>query len=437
MSDNVLTVIASDVTEGATITVTATVTGTIFSKPFDIEIKAGETATMSYTGTSTTNMVADANNAKTVGLDEAVFTVTSTKNSGSVHVGLNKSGVIKLYANKAVTLTLTINADSRYKIGKLSLTLSSGSQTSLLINVDGKDVVSNSEGVYYVNAKSIVLSNTSSSVIDIKSITIVYLAPELTDAEKATQDLKALEDISGEYTASSTLTLAKVNGEKSGFEIAYSVTKDSTADNGNGTFVIEDDGTVTITQGDTATTFTVTATIACTCGEETETHKHTRNFAVTVKESSAKSWKLVTAASQIVVGSQIIVANQDDGKGVAMSTTQNSNNRGKADFDSTNPSSSVQIITVETGTDTTKLALKVDSGYLYAAGGTSTSNHLKTNATKTATCDWTITIENDGSAKIVAADSTIKRNTMRYNSQSSCFSCYASGQNAIYLYVLA
>ncbi len=280
--DNTLTVIASNVTAGETITLKATVTGkdTLY-KEFAVLIKAGETATLSYTENATTNMSADVNNAETVGLDKTIFNVASTKHSGNVQVGLNKSGVIKLYSYNAVTLTLTINADERYKIGKLTVNLSAGSQSALLIKADGKEIASSTDGIYFVNAKSIAFSNTSGSVIDIKSITINYLAPELTNAEKAAIDLNNLDDISGEYGATNSLNLAKVIGEKSGFEIAYTATKTSTEETANGTLVINEDGTVTITQGDAATVFTVTATIACTCGETS--HAHTRDFTVTVK----------------------------------------------------------------------------------------------------------------------------------------------------------
>lgn len=282
LTDNSLTVMASDVTAGETITLKATVTGkdTLY-KEFAVLIKAGETATMSYTANTTTNMSADVNNAETVGLDKTIFNVASTKHSGNVQVGLNKSGVIKLYSYNAVTLTLTINADERYKIGKLTVNLSAGSQSALLIKADGKEIASSTDGIYFVNAKSIAFSNTSGSVIDIKSITINYLAPELTNAEKAAIDLNNLDDISGEYGATNSLNLAKVIGEKSGFEIAYTATKTSTEETANGTLVINEDGTVTITQGDAATVFTVTATIACTCGETS--HAHTRDFTVTVK----------------------------------------------------------------------------------------------------------------------------------------------------------
>ncbi len=291
LTDNSLNVMTSDVTAGETITLKATVTGkdTLY-KEFAVLIKAGETATMSYAGTTSTNLSDTANSADLVGLDETVFNVTSIKHSGSVHVALNKAGYIRIHKNNADTMVVSIAEGDSYKIGKFSISLHSVSEaalTDLLVKVDDKEVSATQDGVYLVNAKSFSLTCKNFSFpIDIASINIVYLAPELTDAQKADIDLNRLDDISGEYGATNSLNLAKVIGEKSGFEIAYTATKTSTEDTANGTFVINEDGTVTITQGDAATVFTVTATIACTCGETS--HAHTRDFTVTVKVKPAE-----------------------------------------------------------------------------------------------------------------------------------------------------
>lgn len=287
LTDNTLTVIASDVTAGETITLKATVTGkdTLY-KEFAVLIKAGEKATMSYPATTTSsNLSPTENSAKLIGLDDTIFDVKSVKHSGSAHVALNKAGYIRIHKNNADTMVVSIAEGDSYKIGKFSISLHSESEaalTDLLVKVNDKEVSTTQDGVYLVNAKSFSLTCKNFSFpIDIASINIVYLAPELTDAQKADIDLNRLDDISGEYGATNSLNLAKVIGEKSGFEIAYTATKTSTEDTANGTLVINEDGTVTITQGDAATVFTVTATIACTCGETS--HAHTRDFTVTVK----------------------------------------------------------------------------------------------------------------------------------------------------------
>ena len=70
-------------------------------------------------------------------------------------------------------------------------------------------------------------------------------------------------------------------------------------------------------------------------------------------------------------------------------------------------------------------------GYLYAQGGTS-NNYLKTSTEIADHSHWTITFDSDKKASIVANVSG--RNTMKYNSSNSIFSCYASGQSDVYLY---
>ncbi len=306
LTDNSLTVMASDVTAGETITLKATVTGkdTLY-KEFAVLIKAGEKATMSYAGTTSTNLSDTANSADLVGLDETMFNVSSKKHSGSVHVALNKAGYIRIHKNNADTMVVSIAEGDSYKIGKFSISLHSQSEaalTDLLVKVNDKEVSTTQDGVYLVNAKSFSLTCKNFSFpIDIASINIVYLAPELTDAQKADIDLNRLDDISGEYGATNSLNLAKVIGEKSGFEIAYTATKTSTEDTANGTLVINEDGTVTITQGDAATVFTVTATIACTCGETS--HAHTRDFTVTVKAT--------TPAGSVTLPASISFTNDD------------------------------------------------------------------------------------------------------------------------------
>ncbi|MDO9629658.1 MAG: hypothetical protein Q7I99_07130 [Acholeplasmataceae bacterium] len=85
---------------------------------------ATTTVTASYTG-ATTNMTASpANNAALVGLDPAMFTVTSTLGLASVQVGLNVAGQIRIYANRASGdgNTLMIAIAAGYKITGVTIT---------------------------------------------------------------------------------------------------------------------------------------------------------------------------------------------------------------------------------------------------------------------------------------------------------------------------
>lgn len=157
------------------------------------------------------------------------------------------------------------------------------------------------------------------------------------------------------------------------------------------------------------------------------------------KESvNAESWNLVTDATTLAVGKEIvIVASKSD---VALSTTQNGNNRGQASVTKNTTANTVsfgndvQIITLEEGTVANTFAFNVVDGYLYAAGGTGSNNYLKTQTNLTLTSSWNITIADDV-ATIKTADTTVARHTLKYNSSSKLFSCYASGQADVSIYM--
>ena len=148
----------------------------------------------------------------------------------------------------------------------------------------------------------------------------------------------------------------------------------------------------------------------------------------------AANFSLVTDVSNLAAGDQIIIVNAGADK--AISTTQNSNNRGAADVTASDgvivPGDAVQIITLEASSSNWKLNVGTDA-YLYAASNS--SNHLKTATASTAGDNgvWAISIT-DGVASIVAQGSN-SRKVMQYNSGSSLFACYASaGQVALKIF---
>ena len=151
---------------------------------------------------------------------------------------------------------------------------------------------------------------------------------------------------------------------------------------------------------------------------------------------------LVTDASQLKAGDKVIITNSKAaGSALAMSTTQNNNNRGSTSVTITSdikitPSSDVQILTLESTTATVNSSL-VDawllnagsSGYLYAAS--SNSNHLKTSPSVTDNSKATIGVESQDNA-VITFRGSYTRNIIRNN--GSIFSCYASGQSPVYLF---
>ena len=149
----------------------------------------------------------------------------------------------------------------------------------------------------------------------------------------------------------------------------------------------------------------------------------------------------VTDASDLENGDAILIVNETGN--VAMSTTQNNNNRGQADVTISNetilPSANVQKLVLVKKTekvsdvDTDVFYFYTGSGYLYAAS--SGSNYLKTEDAPDDNNNARATIEiSEGNATITFKGTNNKRNLLRYNSNNSIFSCYGSGQDDIQIY---
>lgn len=145
-------------------------------------------------------------------------------------------------------------------------------------------------------------------------------------------------------------------------------------------------------------------------------------------------WELVTDASTLAVGDQVVIAAKD--YNYALSTTQKDNNRGQAAIKKNNDNTisfdeNVQILTLEAGSVENTFALNTGNGYLYAAS--SSKNYLRTETNLSDNSSWTIAI-NEGHATI-EAQGTNENNLLQYNQSSSLFACYGSAsQQAICLY---
>ena len=142
-------------------------------------------------------------------------------------------------------------------------------------------------------------------------------------------------------------------------------------------------------------------------------------------ELEVPGWKLVTDASTLVVGDQIVIAAATSNK--ALGTTQNNNNRAGVDATKTNNTiavgADVQKIILEAGTIENTFAFKVGTQYLYAAS--SSANQLKS-GTKNDNASWSISISNN--VATVVAQGTYTRNTIYFNANNGTpiFSAYAS-----------
>jgi len=149
------------------------------------------------------------------------------------------------------------------------------------------------------------------------------------------------------------------------------------------------------------------------------------------------NYQLITSADELQAGRHYLIVNVDNSK--ALGTTQNNNNRSAeevtiADNAITSIGNTVCQLTLggTTGAWTFFDANWGDNGgYLYAAS--SSKNYLRTQEENDANGQWSIEINSEGVATITA-QGTNSHNLMRYNSTNNLFSCYASGQQDVYLF---
>ena len=143
---------------------------------------------------------------------------------------------------------------------------------------------------------------------------------------------------------------------------------------------------------------------------------------------------LVEDAADLAVGDKVVIVAA--GSDYALSTTQNSNNRGQIAItkvdNNVELNDNVQVLTLENGTVDGTLAFNTGSGYLYAAS--SGSNYLRTQTTNNDNGSWNIEIA--GGVATIVAQGPNTRNMMQYNKNNSLFSCYAEDkpQQSISIY---
>ena len=146
-------------------------------------------------------------------------------------------------------------------------------------------------------------------------------------------------------------------------------------------------------------------------------------------------WELVTKASTLKVGDQVVIAAAK--YDYALSTTQNTDNRGRAgitrnDNNTITFGKDVQVLTLKEGIYENTFMLHTGEGYLHAS-----SNKLLTNDAN-AYGSWNITItyyEEKYVANISVDIKTITTNTIKYSNSNKHFSCYVyNKQENICLY---
>lgn len=152
-----------------------------------------------------------------------------------------------------------------------------------------------------------------------------------------------------------------------------------------------------------------------------------------VEKPASTTYVLVTDASQLVAGKKYLIANND--AQVTLGTQSTSNIKAtsiKIANNSIELEDGAAVMVLTLGGTEGAWTLHHDGGYLYAVG--SSDNSLKSQETVNANGQWSIAVTEAGVATM-KAQCTGTRNWLRYNSSYKLFSCYASGQADISLYV--
>lgn len=200
--------------------------------------------------------------------------------------------------------------------------------------------------------------------------------------------------------------------------------------------------TINESTGDITLVAAGSTTISVTVAGDDTYNEGTGSYELTVKNAtvgSGDAWILVTDASTLAAGDVIVIVAATSN--FAMSTTQNTNNRGQqaitknANDNTVSINDKVQQLTLGAGTTKGTFSLSTGDGYLYAAS--SSDNYLTTKTTLDDNGSWTITIEKN--VATLKANGTNTRNLLKYNSSNKppIFSCYSSGQGAVQIYKLS
>lgn len=152
--------------------------------------------------------------------------------------------------------------------------------------------------------------------------------------------------------------------------------------------------------------------------------------------ADATTYTLVTDVNDLAVGDKIVLTNRAHQYAMG---AQRANNRGanewnvkfSPDFSSVSiDNDTVEVITLAAGTKEGTFAFQVADGYLYAAS--SSSNNLKTQDKIDDNASASIAFYDDEAAIVFQGTNT--RNQLKFNYNSTIFSCYSSGQQLVCIY---
>ncbi len=343
---------------------------------------------------------------------------------------------IRLYkpaSGKSTGGYLTITALPGCKIDQVQITFSSNATaayskddadlpTAAFIT-SKKELLTSAE----LDAQSVSIVNLKDGSIDISAIKVWYTGEPLPLPEISYSPSIQSIEVGADWSAP---TLNNPNG----------VTIASYSSDNEAVATVTDAGVISLVEDATGTA-TITAHFA---GNEIYREADATYTIFVLSELDAllanSTWVRVDNVATLRAGMQVIVAQYGEGDVKTMGA-QNSNNRATVnatvDGNVLSPATGTQVLTlVDAGEGKFSfLTTLTTDKYLYAVS--SSSNHLKEEAERDVdgNADWMISISGGKATIIAQGDKT--HNWMRYNSGSSIFSCYESGQEDIALYVKA
>ncbi len=153
------------------------------------------------------------------------------------------------------------------------------------------------------------------------------------------------------------------------------------------------------------------------------------------------AYRLVTDASQLSQGASIVITAAGS-HNLALKQTGNTSSRyagtivkNADDTITFTDSALIDILTLGAGSKSGTFSIYSEANGQYLAAGTTTgSNILKLQSSVDAAASFKISISADGTAVITSQTASDRKN-LQYDSGSNVFSCYASGQNTVNIYV--
>lgn len=198
-------------------------------------------------------------------------------------------------------------------------------------------------------------------------------------------------------------------------------------------YSVSDLGTLS-TRGQQTVVVTLNGSSSISDSFEITVNKPELNIVTEYEIPGEGSYHLVTDASELGSGDQILIVGIDGETYYALAPYVSGNN--------CKPNEVATPVDDAISTDVAYITLGGSSGawtlydgtyYLYGAGGDS-NNYLKgKTSTDTLTAYWTISINEEGVATIKCLGD-IDKNWLRYNTNNDLFSCYSSGQSDVYIY---